>query len=61
MRTLLERSINCLDDRLLLLAPTIQIPSSFENITFDSHRHAELKREMQRLRARVYLRDGAIT
>src|ERR671915_1050011 len=60
MLKLLERAINSLDDRLVLLAPNAPVPGIFQNIETDSRRHAQLVREMQTLRGSVYLQEGAI-
>jgi hypothetical protein len=60
MLRLLERAINTLDDRLVLLAPPGDIPASFQNVVTDGHYHARLVREMQALRGKVYLADGAV-
>ena len=60
MLRLLERTINTLDDRLLLLAPAGEIPEFFQNVSTDEDQHNRLVREMQALRGRVYLADGAV-
>jgi hypothetical protein len=61
MLKLLERSIRAVDQRLVLLAPPqVAIPSAFENVDVDLDFREALVREMQRLRGRVYLQDGAI-
>jgi len=58
---LLERNIASIGQRLVVLAPPqASIPSSFLNVSTDHARHAELVREMQRLRGSVYLHDGAV-
>jgi hypothetical protein len=57
---LLERTVASLDQRLVLLAPTPNIPSFFRNVEHDSFDHVRLVREMQKLRGRVYLNDGAL-
>ncbi len=47
--------------RLMLLAPSsARIPTSFNRWHMDGGRHQNLLHEMQRLRGRVYLQDGAI-
>jgi hypothetical protein len=49
------------DKRLLLLAPPAKpVPASFENVDVDPSRHAELLADLQGLRGRIYLRDGAV-
>ena len=58
---LLERNIDCIDRRLVLLAPTGAIPAVFGNVTFDEERRAHYIREMQRLRGHVYVQDGFLT
>jgi len=58
---LLERNIAAIEERLLLLAPTARaVRDCFRNVTFDHRSHGERVREMQRLRGRIYLEDGAI-
>src|SRR5688572_4818581 len=45
----------------VLLAPAMAIvPANFLQTAEDPERHARLLNEMQRLRGRVYLQDGAI-
>lgn len=61
MLRLLERNIASVQKRLVVLPPLrASISSSFGNVRADRHRHSELRRELQRLRGDVYLRDGAI-
>lgn len=60
MLKLLERTIDTLDHRLLLLAPNTTVPSFFKNVSSDSRRHSKLVREMQKLRGSIYLDDGAL-
>jgi hypothetical protein len=57
---LLERTISSLDERLILLAPTARVPGFFENVEQDAVGHRRLVREMQRLRGKIYLKDGAL-
>jgi hypothetical protein len=60
-KLLLHRSITALDNRLVLLAPPAEpVPASFENVDVDPNRHAELIADLQGLRGRIYLRDGAV-
>jgi hypothetical protein len=47
-------------DRLLVLAPDTAIPKSLENVTADPQQHASFLRQIQRLRGRIYLNDGAL-
>ena len=60
MLKLLERTVSTLDQRLILLAPTASVPSFFKNVEYDALRHLRLVREMQRLRGKIYLNDGAL-
>jgi len=57
---LLERTVASLDKRLILLAPTADVPGFFENVEHDAVGHRRLVREMQRLRGKIYLNDGAL-
>jgi hypothetical protein len=57
---LLERTVASLDQRLILLAPTAAVPRFFKNVEHDPARHLRLVREMQRLRGKIYLDDGAL-
>ena len=58
---LLHRSIDAVDRRLVLLAPPeAPIPASFENVEVNASRHAKLVTDIQRLRGRIYLQDGAV-
>lgn len=61
MLKLLERTIESIDERLVVLAPS-NAPMSrlLGNLTVDGFRHAEVLAELQRLRGRVYLSDGAL-
>ena len=49
MLKILERNIESVDDRLILLAPRAVVPSSLENVISDSDQHYELLREVQLL------------
>ena len=61
MLRLLERSIATVDQRLILLAPpNTPVPAAFENVVSDVRRHNGLLQQMQRLRASVYVQDGAV-
>lgn len=46
---------------LLLAPPTIQLPDTFCRVSSDSVRRWDLLADMQRLRGRIYLQDGAIS
>ena len=48
------------ENRLVLLAPHSSVPNTFQNVETDSRQHGQFVREMQALRGRVYLQDGAI-
>lgn len=46
---------------LLLLAPDCaRIPETFQDVVLDNGRHETLLSEMQKLRGRLYLKDGAV-
>ena len=60
MLKILERNIESVHDRLVLLAPGPTIPKSLENVTTDSRQHTSFLRRLQRLRGRIYLNDGAL-
>jgi hypothetical protein len=61
MAGLLQRYVASADQRLVLLAPVhASVPRFFRDITADTSAHADLLAEVQRLRGRVYLNDGAI-
>jgi hypothetical protein len=55
------RSLATKARRLVLLSPEqSRVPSSFVDVETDLSRHQALLAEMQRLRGRLYLQDGAI-
>ena len=60
MLRFLERAIESVDQRLVLLAPYRSVPAALNHVQVDARRHQELVREMQKLRGRVYLDDGAV-
>ena len=61
MLRLLERRIETLHERLVLLAPVgTQVPRHFCNVTVDPGRHRRHLEEVQRVRGGIYLRDGAV-
>lgn len=58
---LLERSIRCVDERLVLLAPPHAVVSRiFKNVENNPNEHRERLQEIQRLRGDIYLTDGAV-
>jgi hypothetical protein len=58
---LLERTVETLDQRLLLLAPSANLPDFFLNVEYDNAEHQRYVREMQKLRGRIYVGDGAVS
>src|SRR5262249_8246392 len=61
MLRLLERNIEAIQDRLVLVAPSAASgPDGFFRVIVDTPRHKQLLVEMQRLRGSVYLEDGAL-
>ena len=60
MLKLLERTVASLDQRLILLAPTARVPGFFKNVEHDPSLHHRLVRDMQKLRGKIYLKDGAL-
>jgi len=60
MLKLLERTIDSLDRRLVLLAPSKAIPAVFQNSVVDERQHRSLLNQMQALRGGVYFADGAL-
>jgi hypothetical protein len=61
MLRLLERSVATVEQRLILVAPPdVPVTPSFRNATVDPTLREALIRQVQRLRAAVYLEDGAI-
>lgn len=61
MLKLLERTVETLDQRLLLLAPSANLPDFFLNVEYDNAEHQRYVREMQKLRGRIYVGDGAVS
>jgi hypothetical protein len=59
MLKMLERNVASVDNRLILLAPG-PIPNGLTNGTASSEQHARLIQQVQRLRGRIYLADGAL-
>ncbi len=61
MPKLLERSIRCIDERLVLLAPPhLAVPGAFRNVEEDLVEHRTRLKEIQRLRGDIYFTDGAV-
>jgi hypothetical protein len=61
MGSFLDRRIDSVHQRLVLLAPPFaRVPSHFRNVTVDSSRHRRHVQELQRLRGGIYLSDGAV-
>ena len=59
--TRLDRTIESLDQRLVLLAPPdVAIPDQFTTCEFDLERHSSLLESVQRFRGNVYYEDGAV-
>lgn len=58
---LIPGSFSSSHQQLILLAPsTARLPESFRNVAVDSSRHGEILADMQKMRGRIYLDDGAI-
>jgi hypothetical protein len=61
MQSFLERRIERVNQRMVLLAPTgMPVPAHFRKVTVDAARHGRHMRELQRVRGDIYLRDGAL-
>jgi hypothetical protein len=61
MSKLLERNIETLDRRLVLVAPPhLLVPDTFHRVCVEPGEHRRLIRDAQRLRGAVYLNDGAV-
>jgi len=61
MLKLLERHIAAVDQRLVVLAPpNVALPRCLGHVTCDSVERQRLLSDLQRLRGRTYLKDGAI-
>lgn len=57
----LERDIVSMNERVVLLAPSVaSVGEVFQNVDVDWHRHEQLVRNVQRFRGSIYLKDGAI-
>src|SRR5688572_21655511 len=58
----LERNIASVDERIVLLAPSVaSVANFFKNVDVDADRHGRLVADVQRFRGSIYLHDGAIT
>lgn len=61
MLRLIERSIDALEQEMVLLAPPqATLPRAFYNTPCDSDQHQQLLHEMQSLRGAIYLKEGNI-
>jgi hypothetical protein len=57
----LERDIVSMNERVVLLAPSVaSVDEIFQNVDVDQHGHDQLVRDVQKLRGGIYLKDGAI-
>jgi hypothetical protein len=57
----LERDIVSMNERVVLLAPSVASAGGiFRNIDVDPQRHEQLVRDVQEFRGSIYLKDGAI-
>jgi hypothetical protein len=57
----LERDIVSMNERVVLLAPSVASAGGFfRNVDVDRYRHEQLVREVQEFRGSIYLKDGAI-
>src|SRR3954468_10060333 len=57
----LERNIASVHERIVFLAPSVaSVDEVFANVTVDSTEHDRLVQQVQRMRGRIYLNDGAI-
>ena len=57
----LERNIASVNERVVLLAPSVaSVGEVFRNVDVDRGRHEQLVRDVQKLRGSIYLKDGAI-
>ena len=58
---LIPGSFSSSHQQLILLAPgSARIPQGFRNVAVDPLRHGEILADMQKMRGRIYLDDGAI-
>lgn len=61
MRGLLDRNVSSVADRLVILPPPDQaVPESLKRLTVNAAQRSELLRDIQRLRGRIYVQDGAV-
>lgn len=57
----LERNIASLDERVVLVAPSVaSVSDFFMNVEVDAHKRGQFLRAVQKLRGSIYLKDGAI-
>jgi hypothetical protein len=58
-KRLIERSIETIEKRLIILAPLeAKVPAFFGNVSLDSHTYKDILHEMQVLRGSIYLQEG---
>src|ERR1035437_5035534 len=56
-----ERNIASVNERVVLLAPSVaSVGEVFRTVDVDRGRHEQLVRDVQKLRGSIYLKDGAI-
>jgi hypothetical protein len=61
MRGLLDRNVSSVADRLVILPPPAEaVPEALKRLTVNPAQRSEMLREVQRLRGRIYVQDGAI-
>src|SRR5262245_47441259 len=61
MLKLLERSVDSVAERLVVLAPPSgALPAVFEQVVPDVDRYNDFIRQLQRFRGRIYVKDGAL-
>jgi hypothetical protein len=57
----LERNLSSVGERIVLLAPSAASAAGFShNVVVDGRRHRQFLWDLQRLRGRIYLKDGAL-
>jgi len=57
----LDRNIASVSDRIVFVAPsTAAVSDTFRHIDVDADRHERLVRDVQRMRGRIYVKDGAL-
>ena len=61
MRGLLDRNVSSVSDRLVLLPPPDEaVPETLRRLTVNASQRSELLHDIQRLRGRIYVQDGAV-